>query len=1012
MINAIQNSSTWMGQRILFLVLIIALSLGSIAAKGTISGRVTDATTKKGLGWANVKIVGTPQGTTTGQEGDYSLNLAAGSYTIQATYLGYQESEKSVTVKDNEKIELNFELIFNAISADTIEISMQISGQLAAINEQLASNKIVNVVSAEKMEELPDANVAESIGRLPGISLQRSSGEANKIVVRGLSPKYSNVTIGGVKMASTNDFDRSADLSLITGEMLAGVEVSKSLRADMDADAIGGTIDLKIREAPKGLHYNANAEGGYNKLGSSFNNYKFVGGVSRRFFKDRFGARLQLSTERKQLPSHRFGGNYSLPIVFQTLDDEGNLTGEKEFKLRTIGTALSDNLTERGRHGGNLTLDYKSDFVDIKLFSLYNQKIDDGFQRVNTYTFIRPNEPFRNRSSQFQANTKLLTNSLENTFKFLKTELSLTLSYSIANHNTPRQDFNFVELSDGTDPINQDYLIFRQPSEVLEEFGGTSVNKSFLQTMSFSESSLTDKNYDGRLDWDIPFRISDNISGTFSVGGKYHRLERRSDNVQDFVNYQFGAGRAPKEALIAMYPWIETNLSAQRGISANNFQDQNYNPGEFLDGRYELGWGADIGLLSGMQDRFYNENPNFYQKNGFNNFFQDYANTEEMLAGYSMAEIHIGEKLMVLPGIRFEKENTTYEGYHIELLAANGNGVRGNPDSVAVDRENDFFFPSLNLKYRINDWSIIQGAVYKSTTRPDFRLLSPTVVITEFTTEPFRSGNPFLKPSIAWNYDLGFMVHSKKIGLFTLNLFHKKVDGFIFTLNNYFPHRRDRIVEASAPEGLLDVLPADNFYRMDRLEQVHNTNIPFNNFESSSYSGLELSWQTNFWYLPGLLKGLVLDVNVTVLRSETRYPYFETVVIGIDSSGFFPKDIIGFEYNTREGRLVDQPKAILNLILGWDYKGFSSRFSFRYQGNTLQNQDSRLSLSDSFYDTFVWMDVSLKQQITENLSVFANLTNVGQHIDDYFILFGGQHTLPTNSEQYGLRGQFGVTFRL
>ena len=784
----------------------------------------------------------------------------------------------------------------------------------------------------KKMEELPDANVAESIGRLPGISLQRSSGEANKIVVRGLSPKYNNVTIGGVKMASTNDFDRSADLSLITGEMLAGVEVSKSLRADMDADAIGGTINLKIKEAPEDLHYNGSAEGGYNQVGNSFNNYKFVGAVSNRFFKNRFGARLQLSTERKQLPSHRFGGSYSPPIVFQTLDDEGNLTGEKTFKLRTLGTSLSDNHTERARHGGNLTLDYKSDFVDIKLFSLYNQKIDDGIQRVNTYRFIRPNEPFSKRSTQFQANTRLLTNSLENTFKFLKTELSLTLAHSIAKHNTPRQDFNFIELSTGVDPINQDWLIFRQPSEVLEEFGGTSVNNSFLQTMGFSESSLTDKNYDVRLDWDIPFKISNKVTGTFSVGGKYHRLERKSDNVQDFVNFQYGAGRPRKEALIAMYPWIETNLSQQRGISAHNFDDPTYAPGEFLDGRYQLGWGADIGLLTNIQDQYYPLHTGSYQKNGFSNFIQDYANTEEMLAGYTMAEILIGEKLMILPGIRFEKENTTYEGYHIELLAANGNGVRGNPDSVSVDRENDFFFPSLNLKYRLNKWSLIQGAVYKSTTRPDFRLLSPTVVITEFTTEPFRSGNPFLKPSIAWNYDLGVLLHSNKIGLFTLNLFYKKVDGFIFTLNNYFPHRRDRIVIESTPEGLLDELPAENFYPMDRLEQVHKTNIPFNNFESASYSGLELSWQTNFWYLPGLLKGLVLDVNVTMLRSTTRYPYFEDVVIGIDSSGFFPRDIIGFEYRTREGRLVDQPKAILNLILGWDYKGFSSRFSFRVSG--------------------------------------------------------------------------------
>ena len=200
---------------------------------GTISGKVVDAKTGEGLSWANVIIEGTTIGVNTDLDGNYELKIEPGNYNVIASYLGYAESVKPITVTKDEISKLNFELSYGNIM-ETITVTAQASGQIAAINEQLASNKIVNIVSAEKMEELPDANVAESIGRLPGISLQRSSGEANKIVVRGLSPKYSNVTIGGVKMASTNDFDRSADLSLITGEMLAGVEVSKSLRGALE----------------------------------------------------------------------------------------------------------------------------------------------------------------------------------------------------------------------------------------------------------------------------------------------------------------------------------------------------------------------------------------------------------------------------------------------------------------------------------------------------------------------------------------------------------------------------------------------------------------------------------------------------------------------------------------------------------------------------------------------------------------------------------------------------------
>ncbi len=796
-----------MAQRLVILICLVSAWTVALAAppalSGKIRGKVTDEATGEGLPWASVLIEGTTLGVATDADGRYELSLEPRTYRVVASYLGYVESARTVTVQDNATTELDFALTYgNDLAAVTI--SVQASGQIAAINEQLASNKIVNVVSAEKMEELPDANVAESIGRLPGISLQRSSGEANKIVVRGLSPKYNNVTIGGVKMASTNDFDRSADLSLITGEMLAGVEVSKSLRADMDADAIGGTIDLKIKAAQEGLHANGSAEGGYNQLGHSFRNHKLVGAVGNRFLDNRFGVRLQLSTERKQLPSHRFGGNYSSPIVFQELDDEGNLTGVKGYKLRTEGTVLTDQTTERIRDGGNLTLDYKSKWLDIKLFSLFNRKVDEGDSRVNTFRFTQPNEPFSKTASHFMTRTELWTHSLQNAFRLGRTTLNLTLAHSSADHRSSGQFFNFIELNTGADPINQEWLIFRQPAEVLALFGDTHVNDSYLQQMGFSESPLTDKNHDARLDWNIPFQLSQNLSCTFSVGGKYHRLERKSDNSQYFVDFQHGAGRARKEALIAMFPWINTNLSVQRGIAAPNFLDPGYDPGIFLDGRYQLGWGADIDLLTDIQRQYHPANVNFYQQSGYDNYHQDYNNREETFAGYAMAEINAGNKWMILPGLRYEQERTRYEGYHIEILGANANGVRGTPDSVAVRRKNAYFFPSLNLKYRMNPTVIFQGAVYRSATRPDFRRLSPTIVITEQPSSPFASGNPFLLPATAWNYDLGCLFHSNKLGLLTLNLFHKKVEGFIFTLNDYFPHRRDRIVSESAPAGLLD----------------------------------------------------------------------------------------------------------------------------------------------------------------------------------------------------------------
>ena len=151
---------------------------------GVIYGKVTDEATGEALVFASVSIVGTTIGTTTDIDGQYEISMAPGSYTLLASYLGYGDSEKELSVVDGERIEINFELS-SGTQLDEVVVSVQARGQMAAVRGQLSSNKIVNVISSEKMQELPDANAAESIGRLPGISLQRSSGEANAVIIRG-----------------------------------------------------------------------------------------------------------------------------------------------------------------------------------------------------------------------------------------------------------------------------------------------------------------------------------------------------------------------------------------------------------------------------------------------------------------------------------------------------------------------------------------------------------------------------------------------------------------------------------------------------------------------------------------------------------------------------------------------------------------------------------------------------------------------------------------------------------
>ena len=163
-------------------------------------------------------------------------------------------------------MEVNVELEYVAVETGEVTITAQAEGQIEAINKQLSSNTITNVVSSDRIQEIPDVNVAESVGRLPGISIVRSGGEGQKVTIRGLSPKYNVMMVNGVRMESTDRDDRSVDLNMIAPNILSGIEVTKALTADMDADAVGGTVNLIIGKAREGFYKNFSMQGGYASL--------------------------------------------------------------------------------------------------------------------------------------------------------------------------------------------------------------------------------------------------------------------------------------------------------------------------------------------------------------------------------------------------------------------------------------------------------------------------------------------------------------------------------------------------------------------------------------------------------------------------------------------------------------------------------------------------------------------------------------------------------------------------
>ena len=914
-------------KRTLLFLLLFSIVPGMLfaAGTGTIKGIVADAQTGERLPGAAVLVKEKFLGTYTDINGQFVLNnVPAGTNAVTVNYLGYKEQVLTVevTAGETQTVDINLEVLTTQV--EEVVVTAQIRGQRAAINQQLASTSVANVISSEKMQELPDANAAESIGRLPGISLKRNSGEADKIVIRGLSPKYSNVTIEGIKMASTSDFDRSVDLSMVQSEMLSGVEVLKSLRPDMDADALGGTVNLRLMEAPSKRQIELNLEGGYANLNKSFGNYKVTAGFSDRFFEKKLGVNLRVDHERKEMPSQRFNGTYSGAYwAFQT--GEGGDIVDSSLNTRTQQVGLIDQQQIRTRTNGSLILDYKNDWWSIKFFNMFSQKNDDVLTRDNEYIFPVSGTPqnFTLNVTDAEWKTFTRTHTLQNTFRFGSSKIDVDLSATYAEAKENEQSFPFVEADDWG--LNQNSLVYRQPKEIMTEIGGPDslkIENSFLQQFNKASQSLIDKGYDIKADYELAFTLFDKISGKLKLGGKYHQLNRTSDGNGIYYDLQWGGSVARRQTFLSTFPWVVTDLNTQRGINADNFVDPGYNPGEFLNGRYDLGWTANVGLLKDMQNELYAGPARAsYTSRGLESYQRDYEATEKVGAAYIMAELNIGSKLMLLPGVRVETYKTEYFAYHIRQNSGL-TGIDANPDSVTTKTDNTKWFPSLNMKFKVSEAITIQGAVYKSTSRPSFREISPLVIYPN-TGNDIVSNNPYLFPSTAWNFDLGVSVKNDKIGLFTVYGFYKEISDLIFTMNGYKPYKKGLIV--GGPADLDSRILGAEYYNPFYLKADGTTNLPFNNTEKAYVSGLEFSWQTNFWYLPGVLKGLVLDINYTLLQTKTKYPYFQSVQVGVDSSGFIPQPIYGQQYMTRKGPMQDQPEQILNVILGWDYKGFSCK---------------------------------------------------------------------------------------
>ncbi|HFC00764.1 MAG TPA: TonB-dependent receptor, partial [Phaeodactylibacter sp.] len=571
--------------RILFFLMIAtAISSSLMAQKATLKGVIRDGISNEELIGATVMVVEVNLGEVTDIDGKYRINsIPQGTYHVAISYLGYQPDTLLLTLTAGQVLEQNVLLNYETITTVEVVVSAQAEGQMSSINQQLADNTIKNIISAKKIQETPNANAAEAIGRVSGVSIVRSGGEGNKVVVRGLAPKFNKVQVEGISMASTGGDNRSSDLSMISPYMLDGIEVSKAAMANQEGDVIGGTVNFILRQAPDSMTFDAILQGGYSSLNSSFNNYKLVVGGSNRFFNGKLGVFAQIDLERRDRSSNEVDVSYKNPT--NQLDS---------FDVFLGAMSVRDIQRDIKRGGATVVMDYQLASGDLKMSNFVSLINNDQINRYELY-----NPAFSTHTyglALTEDNVRVMTNALKYKTTFGAWTFDAGVSFSQSKNKRP-SNTNFF----ATEPnaFNGQIAFVNDPTKI-QTFAKNEANNANVQFINKSLFKTNEDKYGADINLTYDVNFFKNLNVKFKAGLKYKLLKKDFDQESARIPVaQSGHGGAFVKEAIKTISWLNENLASDASkLPYDLFVDNDYGKNDFPEGVYSTQNIPDINKIN------------------------------------------------------------------------------------------------------------------------------------------------------------------------------------------------------------------------------------------------------------------------------------------------------------------------------------------------------------------------------------------------------------------------------
>ncbi len=704
-------------------------AMSTAQADGRVEGRFVTEESKLAIQGALIRLEELNLETTTRRDGSFVFPpVKSGQYTMTVQYLGAETQTRKVTVVDSQILAEQFQLPSTRATEHMLVVG-QAAGINRALNKQRISDSIISVVNADAIGQLPDANAAEALRRVPGVSIELDQGEGRKVSVRGLSPDLNSVTVNGVTVPSPSNGDRSVNLDVVPSDLLESLEVTKALTPDMDGNSVGGTVNIKSLSAfdRDDLFYKLTVEGSHDentrqespRLAATVSNIFSVGDGE-----DNLGVAAAVSWNKRKFGSENVetGGEWDFDESPATL---------KEVEMR-------DYEITRERLGVTLNLDYKlTGQDDLYLRTLYSKFKDAELRQSIKAEFdpgLQPGTAGALDGAERQLKDREETQTISSfVFGGSSRRDAWTIDYSAGISEAKEDKPDARETTFKIDDTDGDYHLGsgKKPVVTGPELFYTASNYK-LDKAEFSDSETSDRIVSVKLDLtrDLNF---DQYPGQIKFGAK--------------------ATRRDKDASETVFEAEDDSIS----LAGSAGKPVDYKLGRFGPGIDPDRANAAVSGLEPVRDE---------EKSAVG----DYDISEDINAAYLMGKVDI-DNLRLLAGARYERTSFKTSGF----------GFDKDTDTVIANKSSNSYgnlLPAVHARYKLSDDLQLRAAWTNSVVRPTFEQARSGYV--KESGDEAEFGNPDLKAIESANLDLGIEHFIGRAGVVSAFVFYKDIDNFIY----------------------------------------------------------------------------------------------------------------------------------------------------------------------------------------------------------------------------------------